>query len=1056
MPPSRKAAAFAGRRVRNYRRPYGRWYYHPALRDGHFTRWDVPAMQQDPAIHIGLYTIFAPLFSATWEVRANSREIKTFVENTLYRFWHHDLFKVLQHYVPYGTAVGEVLYEQDRDSGLWKYAGLDDFDMNDVQAMRRGRHLTGARVSYGSVVFPGPYTPTPDARAAADGGDGQDEEGRWAWNELRHPKLFWCAHASSCGEPWGRSTFESAWAPWAEKVFAHGAISIRKLWAFGNAYRGCLVKYPPGTTMVGGRRVDNRDLAQELAETYATGGAFFVPNDRDEKGEPLWEVLDPKQNGEVRNLIEYPAALDKEIFSGLGVLDDVIRAPDTGGSWSGRSGPLLIFLNISDMRVREILTAFDVGPSGYTTRNEQAGGVVRSLVLENFGPKARYEIRPYSLVPKPMPPGGGPGAGPGAGPGPGPGGPGPAGAMGGPPGPKAMGGPPAPAGAPPVPLSGAGAPPGLDAVELPDAEVAAALAGNGDVALSGGLFDESSVRRDKGGRFTFKAVKEARAALAAGRLRVRHSEDPVTSDASGEPIRHYVEVAGGRLHPDELHRMAAAGESAELPADEGLEVHEPGGRSKAHSFADALGRVAAFRGRPADAVTIVSRHGYSATRPRHEWTAMHDAGEPAGSFSAWYDAEGHEHTGRHVEGPPPATMAGAAESEAYFAPRDPEQGHLAFSATFDPQAHPRGQPQNKGEFVAKGHGQAGGAVQTSAPPPRPAAPAKASAKAPAKAHTPPQAAPKPQGSAPAPSEPSAIMAEAHTPPPPGKAFAPNVEETDPKTGVTKAARVGVPANEVPPPPNIARLPRLTDHERAVEAAFIRDYEANPEGKAAEFRNVAVAVARDKGDVPTFGTDDAKGLNTLWTDPDETKRLEYRATLNTPLHQTANAIAKRAFLQHLDTLQPGDQVMVTVGGCGAGKGFALKKVPQALALKKQCKAVWDSAGDQCANENPWIQAEAEKRGLKVHYVYVHADPKNQWANPELGVVKRAQDPGDGRMVGCKVFADSYAIGARNMQTFYEHHKGNPNAHFVFLMNKAQPEELPGIPPKALNIDRKSVV
>jgi hypothetical protein len=59
--------------------------------------------------------------------------------------------------------------------------------------------------------------------------------------------------------------------------------------------------------------------------------------------------------------------------------------------------------------------------------------------------------------------------------------------------------------------------------------------------------------------------------------------------------------------------------------------------------------------------------------------------------------------------------------------------------------------------------------------------------------------------------------------------------------------------------------------------------------------------------------------------DAEARAEVRSTLNTPLHQTADAIAKRAFLAHIDGLSDemkAKGLLVTVGGCGAGKGFAL--------------------------------------------------------------------------------------------------------------------------------------
>jgi len=272
-----------------------------------------------------------------------------------------------------------------------------------------------------------------------------------------------------------------------------------------------------------------------------------------------------------------------------------------------------------------------------------------------------------------------------------------------------------------------------------------------------------------------------------------------------------------------------------------------------------------------------------------------------------------------------------------------------------------------------------------------------------------------------------------------------------KDGVTDAARVGVPAMEVPPPPNVGRVPNLTPHERSVEDAFMKHFQSDPDGVSSQF----LKLVKSMGDPPTFGTDDAKCLTDAWSHPDPDTRAQNRATLNVALHQTANAIAKRAFVQHLDTLSEGDEILVTVGGCGAGKGFALKNNPDALEMKSKAKAVWDSAGDQNATENPWILKEAEDRGLRVNYVYVHADPKVQWADPDRGVVKRASDPKDGRMVDAMVFADSYAIGAKNHHAFHQANKDNPSASFVFLDNTGKPKQIPGVPKEALELDSASL-
>jgi hypothetical protein len=299
-----------------------------------------------------------------------------------------------------------------------------------------------------------------------------------------------------------------------------------------------------------------------------------------------------------------------------------------------------------------------------------------------------------------------------------------------------------------------------------------------------------------------------------------------------------------------------------------------------------------------------------------------------------------------------------------------------------------------------------------------------------------------------------VAGEKSTAPPPGPHHNPDVEKDHNGDGVTDAARIGVSAMTVPPPPPVGRLPNLTVHERMVESEFMDAYHADPDGMAGKFRGIIEKTTKE-GEPPTFGTDDAKVLARCWMHDDIAKRAENRATLNNPLHQTANAIAKRAFVQELDKLKKGDEIMVTVGGCGAGKGYALKNVPEALAMKSRSKAVWDSAGDQNATENPWIHREAEARGLKVNYVYVHADPHSQWAHPERGVVKRAGDPGDGRMVDAKVFADSYALGARNHQAFYDKYKNSPNASFVFLANTGKPSLIPGVPKEALRLNRREL-
>lgn len=266
--------------------------------------------------------------------------------------------------------------------------------------------------------------------------------------------------------------------------------------------------------------------------------------------------------------------------------------------------------------------------------------------------------------------------------------------------------------------------------------------------------------------------------------------------------------------------------------------------------------------------------------------------------------------------------------------------------------------------------------------------------------------------------------------------------------------------DVPPPPPVPSLPNLTRQERQVETSFIRAYEQDPDGLAGRYRDAVVSSVAETDEPPVFATDDAKGLSQTWDSGtmDQDQRATNRSTMNIALHQTANAIAKRAFVQYLDTLSEGDNILVTVGGCGAGKGYALKQLAKTDAdiagLKSSAQVIWDSAGDQNATENPWVQQEAEARGLNVTYLYVHADPKIRWSDKKMGVVARANDTKDGRMIDAMVFVDSYALGAKNHQAFYEEYRDSPSANFVFIDGNTLTRSN-GIPPEGLAIDRQEL-
>lgn len=311
-------------------------------------------------------------------------------------------------------------------------------------------------------------------------------------------------------------------------------------------------------------------------------------------------------------------------------------------------------------------------------------------------------------------------------------------------------------------------------------------------------------------------------------------------------------------------------------------------------------------------------------------------------------------------------------------------------------------------------------------------PDKAAAKASEPKPEPEKPVPPPTGSI------KPIEDEPKTPTGSGHPYAPDPRKLD-KDGVGVASRVGLCGKCLNPPPGIPRLPNLTRKERAAEEDFASKFEANPNKVAREYYEAATA----QGGI-TFSTDDAKLLSDHYNpEGSDEENKKARAELNLAVHQTANAIAKRAFLTRLDALadlpedDPMRAVLVTSGGVASGKGFALRNSPEAADLQRMAGAIWDAAGEQFATENPWILEECRKRGLRPVFAYVDADPRETWAGGARGVVSRAQQ--EGRMVDARLHSESYELGAQNFKAFYD--KNKDEVDFVILSSRGSPPSEP---------------
>jgi len=285
-------------------------------------------------------------------------------------------------------------------------------------------------------------------------------------------------------------------------------------------------------------------------------------------------------------------------------------------------------------------------------------------------------------------------------------------------------------------------------------------------------------------------------------------------------------------------------------------------------------------------------------------------------------------------------------------------------------------------------------------------------------------------------------------------WAPDPTTDEDGDGVGDYSRVGVPAKSTPPPPKIPRLPNLTEDERTHEEQFAARFESDPDTMAAQYRD---AMAKGElGDGPNiFGTDDAKMLHGAYSES-----LENRAKYNVPLHQTANAIAKRAFVQHLQQVvakMPPEArtILVTAGGVAAGKGYSISKDQEISKLASSVAAIWDSAGEQYSTEMPWVLDQAKKAGASVTFLYVHANPETNWmhTDPRRGVVNRAKKKG--RMVDAKLFAESYEYGAKNFAAFRKKHASTPGVSFAVIDNSADTKKVADLPGEALSVNSEDL-
>lgn len=210
-----------------------------------------------------------------------------------------------------------------------------------------------------------------------------------------------------------------------------------------------------------------------------------------------------------------------------------------------------------------------------------------------------------------------------------------------------------------------------------------------------------------------------------------------------------------------------------------------------------------------------------------------------------------------------------------------------------------------------------------------------------------------------------------------------------------------------------RAENLDDSQRAIEESFRQQVGADP--TAAE---AAYAQLEDSQGGKVLNTDTARELSADY--------LKDRSQ-SAAVHEPASALVKWMYARRLAEAKPGDTVVFSAGGTGAGKTTGLA----ALGLKDQL--IYDTNMNTLQGAVDKIeQALAAKQ--KVHIVYTFRDPVEALNSGALPRAMRQEAKyGSGRTVPLAEHLKTHAGSREVVEQLVERYRGDPRVQFDIMDN-----------------------
>ena len=342
----------------------------------YFSLTCVQEMMRDARIRLGLELIIGPILAkGKFSVDTENDEVADYVQETLDMIWGGIDGRRALYSMVYGYACNEVLYEVRQ--GLVKFKELKPLHPMDCRYVKNER--TGNQI--GAAV-----------RIRGNRRKGGDTN---AHVLLLGPKCLWSTHGRDFSPYYGQSRLYNSHIPWLEKWGDGCFRDSRRLFFHKQAFSGGTMYHPPGVTNMAldaslgqAQPVANSELARRMVDQLRTGGTLFIPRQASVAGTVNpWEWIPGEVSQTPQGLLDYGTDLDNEIWQGMGILPEVISAPETGTLGNGgRSIPMDGFNAILHSVFCEIIT-------------DIVKQILHPMVILNFGRENTwFTVKPYGLL----------------------------------------------------------------------------------------------------------------------------------------------------------------------------------------------------------------------------------------------------------------------------------------------------------------------------------------------------------------------------------------------------------------------------------------------------------------------------------------------------------------------------------------------------------------------------------------------------------------------------------------------------------------------------------